>query len=178
MGGPSADDFMSSIREVAVFAWALTGINGKIAKHSRGTPRGEAVPAQGFPIWDPHQTNNHDLGPENQAVMRWAQRERIEPPTLPLHSSFQNLQHEGHFANQNDVAAKATTNLVLPAPMPTENGHREPDPQCEHAQQQYVPPARSTTTEQNHPGLYLPASNGNQDQGSSGGSHPVQYMWY
>jgi hypothetical protein len=176
--GPSADDFMSSIRDVAVFAWALTGINGKIAQHSRGTPRGEAVPAQGFPIWDPHQKNNHDLGPENQAAMMWAQRERIEPPTLPLHPPLQHLPQEGRFANQNTIAAKATTNPVVPASMQTENGHREPDPQHEYAPQHYVLPATSTTVEQSHGTLHFPVSSDDQGQGSSSGSHPVRYMWY
>jgi hypothetical protein len=178
LGGPSADDFMRSIREVAVFAWALTGINGNIASYSRGTPRGEAAPAGGFPIWDPQQKNNHDLGPENQAAKKWARRERIEPPTLPLQLPFQHSQEEGRFANQNTIANNATTTRVLPAPVLTENGHTQYDTQYEHAQQQHVLPATSTTIEQNNGGLYLPNSNGNQGQGSSEGSHPVRYMWY
>jgi hypothetical protein len=178
MGGPPADDFMNSIREVAVFAWALTGINGKIAKHSRGTPRGESVPAQGFPIWDPQNTNNHDPGPENQAVIRWAQRERIEPPALPLHSHFQNSQHERRFANQTTSAAKSTINPTIPTTMPGGSGQRAYDPQYEHAQRQCALPNPSITTEQSHPDFHLPASNDNQRQGSSGSSHSVRYMWY
>ncbi|KAF2795911.1 hypothetical protein K505DRAFT_238939 [Melanomma pulvis-pyrius CBS 109.77] len=46
-------DFMQSIRDVAVFAWALTGINGSLAEYSRGNPVGESQPPDGFPIWDP-----------------------------------------------------------------------------------------------------------------------------
>ncbi|UPX20918.1 uncharacterized protein EKO05_0011130 [Ascochyta rabiei] len=54
--GPSLqfqNQFMQSIRDVAVFAWALTGINGSLAEYARGTPKGESQPPQGFPIWNP-----------------------------------------------------------------------------------------------------------------------------
>jgi hypothetical protein len=54
-------DFMSTIREVAVFAWALTGINGSLSQYTRGSPEGEAQPPGGMPIWDP--SSNAD--PEN-----------------------------------------------------------------------------------------------------------------
>lgn len=52
-GGPTANDFMQSIRDVAVFAWALTGINGSLTDYSRGKPMGESQPPDGFPIWNP-----------------------------------------------------------------------------------------------------------------------------
>jgi hypothetical protein len=51
--GPSQIDFMNSIRDVAVFAWALTGINGSLADYSRGKPVGESQPPEGFPVWQP-----------------------------------------------------------------------------------------------------------------------------
>lgn len=54
--GPSVqfqNAFMQSIRDVAVFAWALTGINGSLAEYARGTPKGESQPPDGFPIWNP-----------------------------------------------------------------------------------------------------------------------------
>ena len=54
--GPSMqlqNSFMQSIRDVAVFAWALTGINGSLADYARGTPTGESQPPLGFPIWNP-----------------------------------------------------------------------------------------------------------------------------
>lgn len=51
--GPATEDFMNSIREVAVFAWALTGINGSLAEYTRGTPTGEAQPPDGLPVWEP-----------------------------------------------------------------------------------------------------------------------------
>lgn len=57
VGGPDQMDFMSAIREQAVFAWALTGINGCLAEFGHGRPTGEALPRDGLPIWshDPNQ---------------------------------------------------------------------------------------------------------------------------
>ena len=48
--------FMSSIKDIAVFAWSLTGINGSIVDHATGPgkPTGEALPPGGLPIWDPN----------------------------------------------------------------------------------------------------------------------------
>lgn len=60
--GPANEDFMNSIREVAVFAWSLTGINGSLAQYGRGTPTGESQPPGGLPIWDP----TSDAGAERQ----------------------------------------------------------------------------------------------------------------
>lgn len=57
-GGPKSQDFMNSIREVAVFAWGLTGINGTLVDYTRGNPTGEAQPADGLPIWDPSFTGD------------------------------------------------------------------------------------------------------------------------
>ena len=51
--GPATEDFMRSIREVAVFAWSLTGINGSLVQYGRGKPTGESQPPGGFPIWNP-----------------------------------------------------------------------------------------------------------------------------
>ena len=45
--------FMQSIRDVAVFAWALTGINGSLTDYARGNPVGESQPPRGFPVWNP-----------------------------------------------------------------------------------------------------------------------------
>jgi hypothetical protein len=53
--------FMQSIRDVAVFAWALTGINGSLAEYARGTPVGESQPPEGLPVWNP-LPNPHSLG--------------------------------------------------------------------------------------------------------------------
>ncbi|KAK3688151.1 hypothetical protein B0T22DRAFT_479424 [Podospora appendiculata] len=66
-GGPPINRMLESIRDVAVFAWALAGINGNIAKFSDGVPRGEAQPPDGLPIWDPNAGETDYQGPENQA---------------------------------------------------------------------------------------------------------------
>ncbi|KAF2734580.1 hypothetical protein EJ04DRAFT_243426 [Polyplosphaeria fusca] len=50
---PFQNEFMKSIRDVAVFAWALVGINGNLAEYGRGDARGESQPPGGFPIWQP-----------------------------------------------------------------------------------------------------------------------------
>ncbi|RDW91080.1 hypothetical protein BP5796_02245 [Coleophoma crateriformis] len=71
VGGPSQDSFMNAIRETAVFAWSLAGINGNIASYGRGIPRGEAQPPDGLPIWDPHAQPGNYMPPENQALQRW-----------------------------------------------------------------------------------------------------------
>ncbi|KAF1945009.1 hypothetical protein EJ02DRAFT_451853 [Clathrospora elynae] len=54
--GPSLqfqNAFMQTIRDVAVFAWALTGINGSLVDYARGNPIGESQPPEGFPVWNP-----------------------------------------------------------------------------------------------------------------------------
>ncbi|ORY03652.1 hypothetical protein BCR34DRAFT_605144 [Clohesyomyces aquaticus] len=57
------NEFMKSIRDVAVFAWALTGINGSLAEYSRGKPVGESRPPDGFPIWAPDQAPKLSAAP-------------------------------------------------------------------------------------------------------------------
>lgn len=71
-GGPPIDHLMRSIRDVAVFAWALVGINGNFASFSHGRPLGEAAPPEGLPIWDPGAVGSSYQPPENQAAVRWA----------------------------------------------------------------------------------------------------------
>ena len=63
--GPATEDFMNSIREVAVFAWALTGINGSLANYTRGMPTGESQPPDGLPVWQPRSKINTKAEPPN-----------------------------------------------------------------------------------------------------------------
>lgn len=65
IAGPPWGDFMNSIREVAVFAWSLTGINGSLAQYSRGKPTGESQPPGGFPVWDPNSNAGLDADRHN-----------------------------------------------------------------------------------------------------------------
>ncbi|KAF2217736.1 hypothetical protein CERZMDRAFT_55164 [Cercospora zeae-maydis SCOH1-5] len=59
--GPAQMDYMAAIREQAVFAWALTGINGMLAEHGHGKPTGESLPQDGLPIWESDDKNkSHD----------------------------------------------------------------------------------------------------------------------
>ncbi|KAL8381521.1 hypothetical protein RB595_005676 [Gaeumannomyces hyphopodioides] len=81
--GPSIDQFMGSIRDVAVFAWALVGINGNFASYSRGAPTGESQPPDGFPIWDPKAGDMPYLGPENQAALKWARLGKVPEDGRP-----------------------------------------------------------------------------------------------
>lgn len=57
MADPAEAGFMAAIRDVAVFAWSLTGINGSLAQYSKGNPRDDATPPGGLPIWDPNATS-------------------------------------------------------------------------------------------------------------------------
>ena len=59
---PHIEGFMQSIREVAVFAWALTGLNGCLEQYSRGAPAPGAIPAT-LPVWERHAStfNSRDL---------------------------------------------------------------------------------------------------------------------
>ena len=84
-GGPPIDDFMNSIRDVAVFAWSLTGINGNIASYGHGVPQGEAQPHTGLPIWDRRDQRVNNLIPSiNQAeegCFPWDERNENANPS-------------------------------------------------------------------------------------------------
>jgi hypothetical protein len=72
LAGPSTQDFMSSIREVAVFAWALIGINGSLSQYSRGTPTADARPQDGAPIWVPEGEERIETEPTSEPVTHGA----------------------------------------------------------------------------------------------------------
>lgn len=44
-GGPPAQNLMDTIREVAVFAWGIVGINRSLEQYKVGTPAGNSQPA-------------------------------------------------------------------------------------------------------------------------------------
>ncbi len=69
-GGPPIQHLMRAIRDVAVFAWALVGINSNIAQYGRGTPRGNAQPHDEVPGWDSQAGKKQYLGTESQATRR------------------------------------------------------------------------------------------------------------
>lgn len=61
--GPSPQAFLNSIREVAVFAWALVGINGNLASYGRGTTSATSQPRE-LPIWETHIDSGNVTGTE------------------------------------------------------------------------------------------------------------------
>lgn len=103
-GGPPIDEFMNSIREVAVFAWSLTGINGNIAAYGHGIPRGESLPPGGLPIWDPlAQPNPGYISPDNQASRKWSRLDEktneLQEDMVPYHHQHQEeiLRHQNGY---------------------------------------------------------------------------------
>ncbi|KAK0324383.1 hypothetical protein LTR54_011651 [Friedmanniomyces endolithicus] len=69
-------DFMTAIREQAIFAWALTGINGRLAEMAQGTARGESMPLGGLPVWgsDPGSGGGNMSGSEGGDGSRGSSR--------------------------------------------------------------------------------------------------------
>lgn len=118
MDGPSTEDFMVSIRDVAVFAWSLTGINGNIAAYAHGTPRGQAFPPGGLPIWDPHAQPTPDyMPPENQAVPKWT---RWAEKTNEPYANRANVVPYRHF-RQEELLRHQTAQGT--GPMSHQNDH-------------------------------------------------------
>lgn len=70
-GGPPIDQLMKSIRDVAVFAWALVGINGNIAVYGRGVPGESSQPHDALPVWDSKASKSTYRGPESQSLHQW-----------------------------------------------------------------------------------------------------------
>ncbi|KAK3306617.1 uncharacterized protein B0T15DRAFT_394220 [Chaetomium strumarium] len=69
-GGPPFDQLMRSIRDVAVFAWAVTGINGTLANYGQGRPRRGAQPVDGLPVWMPDSRPTTYPPPDEHPVTR------------------------------------------------------------------------------------------------------------
>lgn len=55
-------DFMKAIRDQAIFAWALTSINGALQEYGSGKPLGESLPEHGLPVWASDSRRSTDLG--------------------------------------------------------------------------------------------------------------------
>lgn len=70
--GASQEDSIKSIREVAVFAWALCGINGNIGAYGQGKPGPKSQP-RAHAVYDPSGPTEIDP-PENQAEIDWNRR--------------------------------------------------------------------------------------------------------
>ena len=80
MADPTEAGFMAAIRDVAVFAWSLTGINGSLTQFAKkdgkgkGEPTGESLPPGGLVEWDPNANvpakNNERYNGFNGSVHR------------------------------------------------------------------------------------------------------------
>lgn len=70
-GSMDPSDFMSAIRDQAVFAWGLTGINGSLAEYSRNKPIGQAVPENGVPVWANDQRTQKDQHMNGNGTNGW-----------------------------------------------------------------------------------------------------------
>lgn len=105
-GGPPIDVLMRAIRDVAVFAWALVGINGNLASYGRGNPLGEAQPPDGLPIWDPTaNTANtltlgaHQYGEDRAATAGWtAQDSAVSKGKAPMTAEDFQQQQQAYLA--------------------------------------------------------------------------------
>lgn len=126
--GPQEDTFMSAIRDVAVFAWSLTGINGSLVQHGRGKPIGESQPPGGLPVWDPSShadpenrfngfaDNSHRRVPRSRPVDQFQSTEssssddvvlwRRAPDMPPWRPAF----HAGHQIDLNNGTDQRTPN--------------------------------------------------------------------
>ncbi|XXG94370.1 hypothetical protein Hte_000624 [Hypoxylon texense] len=70
-GGPPIDQLMKSIRDVAVFAWAVVGINGNLAVYGRGVPRENSQPPDGLQDHDPKLPKPSRRDSELQPGRQW-----------------------------------------------------------------------------------------------------------
>ncbi|KAI9795111.1 MAG: hypothetical protein M1816_000133 [Peltula sp. TS41687] len=104
--GPPMDEFMHSIREVAVFAWALTGINGSLAPYGRGRPTGESQPPGGLPVWS--SSSNLD-----RATNEASERMYGAPPDGATDGLHPPQQHEFHFVPSYGPQKSQDDNLHL-----------------------------------------------------------------
>jgi len=93
IGGPNSHDFMTAIREQAIFAWALTGINGSLQKFGSGTPRGESIPPS-LSVW--HSDYMSDGVPAKDARTDSASSGLDGMTKSDSHSPIQNLRGNDH----------------------------------------------------------------------------------
>ncbi|KAK1980945.1 hypothetical protein LZ30DRAFT_750391 [Colletotrichum cereale] len=114
-GGPPVDYLMNSIRDVAVFAWALVGINGNLATYTRGLPRDHAQP-DGLPVWDPSAGSASYLGPENQAFRRWVNYDKEK--SFGSTSSYQQSHAHGVTSRYEHVPQSGMNGYMYSQPPP------------------------------------------------------------
>ncbi|KAK4035378.1 protein YIP4 [Parachaetomium inaequale] len=105
-GGPPLDQLMRSIRDVAVFAWAVTGINPTLAGNygQGGRPRiggGAQPPVDGLPAWEPDSRPTTYPPPEDLSADR-----NDAPPKEPPFGGRGGLERQ-----------RTTTTTAITAPL-------------------------------------------------------------
>ncbi|RAL59677.1 hypothetical protein DID88_000310 [Monilinia fructigena] len=93
--GASDEDHIKSIRDVAVFAWALCGINGNIGAYGHGKP-GPISQPKVLPVYYPYGPAEIEP-PVNQAEVDWARRlgrERKRVIHLVMFSERREMKEE------------------------------------------------------------------------------------
>lgn len=169
-GGPPIDHLMSSIRDVAVFAWALVGINGKLAAYSHGHARGEAAPPEGLPIWDPNAANASYQPPHNQAAARWM---AYDQNNIDKGKGAAAPQASVLHADPNYATSSNTRDL--PAPLFAMPGYlqnpsmRPYQPPSDHAS---MPPPRYEQRHDTYPARAAQEQRSNDQQSQSTGFFP------
>ncbi|KAH7313106.1 putative aryl hydrocarbon receptor nuclear translocator-like protein 2 [Rhexocercosporidium sp. MPI-PUGE-AT-0058] len=145
VGGPPLAEFMNSIREVAVFAWSLTGINGNIASYGHGIPRGESQPPGGLPIWDPYaQPSPGYLPPDNQAAEKWSRlAEKTNQPGDGNRVPFEHLRQqqllERHGCGNDLSMGPSHSGAMLDRPAPAYTFEPQPGHSPGHISWEKVP---------------------------------------
>lgn len=100
-GGPYNPQFMQTIRDVAVFAWAVAGINGNLANHATGTPHGQALPPHGLPVWDQNAPADSIEPPQNQALAKWTEHHaHLRGGPVPLPYTQQEFDQGQYYRQQ------------------------------------------------------------------------------
>jgi hypothetical protein len=124
---------MRSIQDVAVFTWALVGINGNIANYGHGLPGRGAQPLEGLPVWDPTAGSTSYQGPENQAITRSCQTAdgipALERPTFGYDASC--AAHRPSVQRHNSAPTLGAFphggRVHTPGIFPQSTGLRQPD---------------------------------------------------
>jgi len=190
-GAQEEAPLMAAIRDVAVFAWSLAGINGNVANYGHGIPGGEAVPVHGFPIWDPYgQPDANFHPPYNQAAERWSQRDQKQAHHMGIHSRVPpQIGHQQHDHNymSNQMHTEMHTNQGHAPQHSLTGGYvfQGPGSYVHNGYaNQYGPyvnesssgqPGPSRQGQQNQPNQQNPE--GGQGQGPNGPPRD-RYMWY
>ena len=112
MQGPDQEDFMNSIREVAVFAWSLTGINGSLARYGRGRPTGQSLPPGGLPIWKPDLKSSAEIerhphhGNNPQETRQHQAASEMHTSSHTFDASNIHTDHSDYIKNSQDTTSK------------------------------------------------------------------------